>query len=195
MAEAIAEADAEGVTEEYVDMGNAMNTGAPTGVVNDISLRRGLHGGVTGSSLPLDPDQQETTRAQILRGKQAMTMGHQAEDGRSRLGESEGKRRTEIDEARGAEIPSCLGSRRTRPATSTYTNDKAVLAPKSSGYGHATSTSGEPERAETPRGLLSAAQAGKSKGTFYQSTMASICDESKKSVCVQTVEGRKARQL
>jgi hypothetical protein len=74
MAEAIAEAEAEGAMEEYEDVGNIMSIGAAAGAGNDAFLQRGLNEGVTGRPRPEDLDHREPKRAEILRGKQSMTL-------------------------------------------------------------------------------------------------------------------------
>jgi hypothetical protein len=74
MAEAIAEPEAEEAMDEYEEVGNLMNTEAATGLEIDNSLERGLHEDITGKPRHGDPDYQETRRAEILRGKQLMTL-------------------------------------------------------------------------------------------------------------------------
>jgi len=114
------------------------------------SLHRGLRQEITGRSRPSDPDYEETRRADILRGNQAMTLSHKAEDGRPRRGHNKGMHRNETNGARGATTPATLRSRRMRSTTWPSANAGTASTPKTTDPGHAAAMAGESERAETP---------------------------------------------
>jgi hypothetical protein len=180
MSKAIALAEAEGAIEEFEEMGNLMHTEDAGGAEFDNSLQRGLREKITGRPRPSDPDYQETRSANILREKQPMTLSQQAEDGRPRLRQNEGIKRTETNGARGAAAPAAPRSMRMRPKTSPSASVEKSSNPRTINPGHAATMADESERAETPWGLWSAAHARKSEGTICQTTLTSICDKSRK---------------